>query len=259
MSDDDDTLPDATAVTGITVPDTLDAVAGSAEVLALLKPVAPFSFPVHSVCYDEQDGDGTLLYSVSESDWFSLDVKDGTVYPHGNLHDKTHLAPAVREALRARLAHLVCPRAKAGRNPQTLHDAAYADVPLVVRAAFDAALDRRVVLHRTYEKSSQTRYAAVSEQSGLAGYSQDVFQVEVSVPGSSRKVRLGRVRDTRLGALLWCAHTVDARINDVDAARAWLREMGDETAARAWLATVADGIAHIPKPGGGGRKRMRGA
>jgi hypothetical protein len=262
-SSEDDTDTESVFVASTTegaVRTGLDAVAGSDEVLRLLADAAPFPCSsVDSVAYEEQDGDGTLLYRVArvEGGWFSLDVKDGTVYPYGDLGNKTRLAPAVWETLHARLAHLTHQPTSPEKQSPTLHDLSYGDVPAAVRTAFDAALDRRRVPHRTYERSSQPRYAAVSEQSGMAGYAQDVFQVEVSVSGSSRRIRLGRVRDTRVGALLWCAHTLDARIDDVVTARQWVRDtlLGDEAAT--WLAKVAPGIASIPKPGGGGRKRAR--
>ena len=147
-------------------------------------------------------------------------------------------------------------RAKARPRPPTN---TYAKLPATVRAAFDAAIDKRAAPTRRYQLSDQPCFAAVCEQSGAGGYKRDRFAVEVHVH-HTKKLRLGMVGDSRLGAFLWCAHKVDPdTVCDADATRAWMRTtMADDVTASPWLRKVQDRIATIEPPKGrGGRPRTK--
>lgn len=136
--------------------------------------------------------------------------------------------------------------------PQNGH--AYTDLPACLCDALDGAVEARRAFDRRYHSSDQPCYSGVYEQSGVMGYAKDNFQVYAYLHG--RLVRLGRVRDSRLGALLVCASLVDGRIQGAQDAAAWIEHMRhSEEAACTWISEVGARVALLPAVGHGGRSR----
>ena len=135
------------------------------------------------------------------------------------------------------------------RNSSLMHSAPYENLPECIKAAFDERIDARIV-PKAYKKSEQTRYGAVSEQSGTKGIVEGMFQVEVTVPGTTQHTRLGRVSDTRMGAFLWCANFVDKNLHDGHTLAMFLEKiLHGKDFAEAWLGHVRERIPMIQKVG----------
>lgn len=127
------------------------------------------------------------------------------------------------------------------------HD--YDCLPECIQAAFDERVDARLV-DKAYKESAQPRYAAVSEQSGTKGIVKDMFQVEVTVPGHTQHLRLGRVNDTRMGCFLWCANYVDESLDTGAVMARFLdKVLHQEGFAEGWLQGVGARIPTLPPPG----------
>ena len=113
--------------------------------------------------------------------------------------------------------------------------------------SFNEIIDSRIV-PKPYKRSRQTRYGAVSEQSGTGGTMEGVFQVEVTFPGTTKHLRLGCVHDTRLGAFLWCANFVDRDLGDGYSISSFLKRLIDDDGfAETWLSEVRGSISSIPR------------